>query len=184
MNEYITIFFSCVAETATVVYFLNHFYEKQVPPRVFYPLCVVFTLMQFANNILFLDKSYLIILTSTVFIYSITILFHFAWYKKIWVSVLVNLISIYSEASVGIVFGILFKNNVADIKAEPFVFVIATLLSKFTAFIIICFLRKIEFNPSAQIIKKNIILIFPLPVTSYVMMAALLHLFLNTDSTR
>ncbi len=183
MADYIVNLTGNICETLMIIYFLKDTYEKRFRNSIFFLLCILITAFQFVSNSILLGESNFVVLVSIAYAFTLMLLFDMRMRSKYLYALFIFLVQALSETVIGMIFAIGFKTDTSFLQDNPILFAICTLMSKFFAFIIILFIKKQNYYPSLQSIKKNAFLIIALPVTSFIIMVLLLRFCLTINDT-
>lgn len=181
MADYVINLFGNVCELFIILFFFKNRYKIRLPKTVFISLCIIITLCQFLNTTLFLTKSQLVLLGSFIFTLIVTTLFNVKWIYRFLFSLFIFLSNTCSEFIVGMFLSILFDINISILQQKPVLFAICTITSKFLAYIIILMTKRKRFTTDFQSLKQNIVLVFSLPIASFLVMILFLKCCYQID---
>ena len=165
---------------------INHFFysafEKKFSKKTTVALSVLFTAFQFMNNNLFLGKSVLVMLGSTLFGFLVSLLYDVKWSSRFFYSILLLIILGAPEMIIGTVLTTVFGVDLSAQYASPVVFATGTLVSKFFAYAIVLVIRKRRFKIEGIVSKQNFFLLYILPAFSALVLLFFLKVCYSTDN--
>lgn len=167
-------------ELLTILFFLSGRYKPRVSRRLFIPVCFLLVGFQFLNTSLFLSKSYLIVLGSCLFIFCTFLLYKISWIYQIVFTIFIYLIYAFSELIVGTLLSMFFDIDISHAQNNAILFAICTITSKFLAYFFVLISRQKKLKQEPNISKQNFILIFSLPIASFLVMMLFLHFCYQT----
>lgn len=182
MADYVINLFGNICELFIILFFFKDRYKTNLSRIVFVSLCVVFTVFQFLNTNLFLAESQLVLLGSFVFTLIVTTLFKVKWVYRFLFSLFIFLSNTCAEIIVGMFLSLLFEINISMLQQKPVLFAICTITSKFLTYIIVLMTKRKRFRTDFQSLKQNIVLVFSLPITSFLVMVLFLGCCYQIDN--
>lgn len=182
MANYVINLLGNICELFIILFFFKDRYKTNLNRIVFISLCAILTLFQFLNTSLFLAKSQLVLLGSFLFTLAITILFKIKWIHRFLFSLFIFLSNTCSELIVGMFLSLLFDINISILQQKPVLFATCTITSKFLTYIIVLVTKRKRFRTDFQSLKQNIVLIFSLPIASFLVMVLFLGCCYQIDN--
>lgn len=167
--------FGNICEVLISAYFFSGSHKLKVRKKTFYLFCVLFTLMLFLNTTLFLGKSYMIILGSFLVVLGISFFYQISTLQRVAYSVFLYIIHALAELFIGMAVSIIGDVDVSATQDDMTLFMLCTLLSKFSAYIFALILRKKRLGFSFRIFSQNFLIVFSMPIASILMIILLLR---------
>ena len=165
MAEYIINFVSSCCELFIIIFFLNSRHHLRIKKKVAIPLCGLLLLFQFVTNNLFLNESLLVVLTSIIFVVMVSLIYEIKLIYRIVYTLFLYLIIGFSEFVIVTILSV-FDVDLLFMQSSPLVLGIATLSSKFFAYIVVLLTKIKHFKLSDNSLKGNVLLVFLLPIAS------------------
>lgn len=182
MADYAINLFGNICELFIILFFFKDRYKTNLPRIVFIPLSAILTLFQFLNTNLFLAESQFVLLGSFLFTLAVTVLFKIKWIYRFLFSLFIFLSNTCSELIVGMFLSLLFDINISMLQQKPVLFAICTITSKFLTYIIVLITKRKRFRTDFQSLKQNIVLVFSLPIASFLVMVLFLGCCYQIDN--
>ena len=181
MAEYLINLSGNICEVLIIHFFYSTF-EKKFSKKTTVALSVLFTAFQFMNNNLFLGKSVLVMLGSTLFGFLVSLLYDVKWSSRFFYSILLLIIFGAPEMIIGTVLTAVFGVDLSAQYASPVVFETGTLVSKFFAYAIVLVIRKRRFKIEGIVSKQSFFLLYILPAFSVLVLLFFLKVCYSTDN--
>lgn len=166
MAEYLINFVGNCFELFIIIFFLKDNYKLRVKKKVAIPLCGLFLMFQFVTNNLFLGESILVLFTSIVFVFLVSLIYEIKLIYRIVFTLFLYLLIGLSEIVVTMILSV-FGVDLLFIQNSPLIFGIATLSAKFFAYIVVLLTKIKRFKVQENSLKSNVFLVFLLPVASF-----------------
>lgn len=182
MAEYAINLFGNICELFIILFFFKDRYKTKLNRIVFISLCVFFTIFQFLNTNLFLAESQFVLLGSFIFTLVVTTLFKVKWVYRFLFSLFIFLSNTCSELIVGMFLSLLFDINISTLQQKTVLFAICTITSKFLTYIIVLMTKRKRYRTDFQSLKQNIVLVFSLPIASFLVMVLFLGCCYQIDN--
>ncbi len=173
MAKYIINLSGNICELLIILCLLKDNYKPRVKKQLFIPLCVIFTAFQFLNTNLFLSKSSLIVLGSLIFTFIILLLYNLEWKNRIAYTFFLFITMGLSEIIIGMILTYLLGVDLSFTQNNYMVFAVATVTSKFLAYLLILFAKKVINNKSPK--RHRTYRLLPLPIASILVMILFLR---------
>lgn len=170
MGEYVINLFGNICELFIILFFLKDSYRLRFNKTISIFLFILFTLFQFLNTNLFLSESQLVLLGAFVFTTLVMVPFSLKWQYRILFSMLICLLNGLSEFIVGMILSAVLGSDISKLQDNILLFAVCTLTSKFLTFVAVLSTKMKKFKTDIQSLKQNIILIFSLPVATFLVM--------------
>ena len=170
MAEYLINFAGNCCELFIILFFLKDNYKLRVNKKIAIPLCGLFLLFQFVTNNLFLGKSVLVILSTILFLFFVSLIYEIKMSLRIVFSGFIYLLMALSEMIVGSTLSIIFKIEIAYMQNNLLIFAFCTLTSKFISYIFVLFTKAKRLNINNESFKLSFLSIFLLPIASVLIM--------------
>ena len=170
MADYIINFAGNICELFIILFFLKDNYKPRFNKSVFVLLCVLLTIFQFLNTSIFLSESQLVLLGAFLFTFLVTMLFSLKWWHGLLFSIFICLANGLSEFIVGMTLSVVLDMDISKLQNNTLMFAICTMTSKFLTYITILFTKIKKFKTDSQSPKQYAVLVFSLPVASFLVM--------------
>ncbi len=165
MAEYLINFVGNCFELFIIIFFLKDNYKLRVKKKVAIPLCGLFLMFQFVTNNLFLGESILVLFTSIVFVFLVSLIYEIKLIYRIVFTLFLYLLIGLSEIVVTMILSV-FGVDLSFIQSSPLAFAIATLTAKFLSYVIILLTKIKRFKKEDNVLNNKTMLVFLLPVAS------------------
>ncbi len=170
MADYIINLFGNLCELFIILFFLKDNYKLRFKKSISISLFLLFTLFQFLNTNLFLSESQLVLLGAFIFTILVMIPFSLKWRYRILFSMFICLLNGLSEFIVGMILSAILGSDISKLQDNVLLFAVCTLTSKFLTYVAVLSTKIKKFKTDIQSLKQNIVLIFSLPVATFLVM--------------
>ncbi len=183
MTNYLINLSGNICEILIILFFFKGRYKPSVKPVIFVPCCVLFVLLQFVNNSLFLGKSLAVMIVSVVLIFMTTILYDTKWYYRLVFTVIIFLIIAFAEYLMGAMILFFVDADISEQYENPAIFLLCTLLSKFLAWFFILITKKQTYHFTEKSLNKYLILTLSLPFASALIYVLFLRVYYQINDS-
>ena len=170
MAEYLINFVGNCCELFIILFFLKDNYKPRVKNAVFIPLCILFVMFQFVTNSLFLGESALVILSCSLFVFLIMLLYEMKMWQRVIYTILIYVVIGFAEVVTGTALSIGFDIDIAYTQNNLLIFAFCTLTSKFISYIFVLFTKAKRFSIKNETFILSFLAIFLLPIASILIM--------------
>lgn len=170
MLYYITNFIGIVFEIYTITSYFSKISTVRVSKRSFKLFIVLFVILQFLNNCIFLSKSYIIMIVAFLLTFLISQLYDFKALTRIFSTCFICLMSFLSESITAMLITAFAGVTLEEVQANIFLFAMGTFISKFIALTIIKALKFKNKKNTNWLPKSLAVSTLPLPfVTIFIL---------------
>ena len=136
MEKYIINLSGNICELFIILSFLKSNFKPRIDKHLFITFCVTLTVFQFLNTTFFLSTSALIVLGSLIFTYLVLLLYDLNLKKRLAYTLFLFATMGFSEIIIGMLLTYMFGMDLEFTQSNNTVFAVATLTSKFLAYIL------------------------------------------------